>query len=58
MVQLNESATEIWNHIADGRSRDEICNLMFDKYEVEREALERDVDGVISKLCDNGFIEL
>ena len=58
MVQLNESATEIWKHIADGRSRDEICNLMFDKYEVEREALERDVDGVISKLCDNGFIEL
>ena len=58
MIQLNESAAEIWKHIADGRSRDEICGLMFDKYEVERETLERDVDGVISQLCENGFVEL
>ena len=58
MVQLNESASDIWGYIADGKARDEICDLMFDKYEVERAALEADVDHVIGVLCDNGLIEL
>ena len=58
IVQLNESAAEIWKHISEGKTRDEICDLMFDKYEVEREALGRDVDKVIAMLCDNGLVEL
>ena len=58
LVQLNESAAEIWKHIEDGKTRDEICELMFDKYEVERANLEADVDRVIATLCENGFIDL
>lgn len=58
MVQLNESAAEIWKYIAEGKSRKEICDLMFDKYDVERSQLERDVDKTVATLVENGFVEL
>jgi len=58
MVQLNDSAAEIWKHIEKGCSREQIVNNMLDTYEAERELIELDVDKVVKMLAENGLIEL
>ena len=58
MVQLNGSAAEIWEHIAAGLSKTEIVDSMLQKYDVDRQKLEADVEKSISLFLENGMIEL
>lgn len=58
MVKLNSTAADIWKCIESGFSRNEICDMLYAKYEVDREKLEGDVDNVIKDLEDQGFIEI
>lgn len=58
MVKLNSTAADIWKCIETGFTRDEICDMLFAKYEVEREKLEDDVDNIIKNLAEQGFLEL
>ncbi len=58
MVTLNESAANIWKLIEKGFSESEICDAMFETYEVDRTTLEADVKKTIKSFADQGFIEL
>lgn len=58
MVKLNATAADIWKCIESGFSKSEICDMLFSKYEVEREKLESDVDNIIKDLEDQGFLEI
>ena len=58
MVKLNSTAADIWKCIETGFSQSEICDMLFAKYEVEREKLESDVDNIIKNLVEQGFVEL
>ena len=59
MVKLNESGVLIWNMICEGNdiSRDELVEGFCAVYEIEKEIAERDVDGFIATLSDNGILE-
>ncbi|MBQ4091609.1 MAG: PqqD family protein [Clostridia bacterium] len=58
MVQLNETAAEIWDHISKGCAKEEIVDAMLEKYDVPRQRLEEDVERSISLFLENGMIEL
>ena len=58
MVKLNDTAQEIWEYIAKGLSKDEICEKMLEKYDVDAKLLRADVDKTINTLAKQGFIEL
>lgn len=57
MVQLNESAADIWNFISEGKSRDEIVDAMMQKYEADRDVIEADVCRSIDMFVSNGLVE-
>lgn len=58
MVQLNGSAAEIWEHISAGLAKTEIVDSMLQKYDVDRQTLEADVEKSIGLFLENGMIEL
>lgn len=57
MVRSNSTAGEIIEMLKSEITRDEIVEKMFDKYEVEREILEKDVDKVLGALRSIGAID-
>ena len=58
MVQLNSSATKIWKCIGEGKTRDQIVDVMLEEYNAERSVIESDVDHSIDMFAKNGLIEL
>ncbi len=58
MVKLNPTAAEIWKAIEDGKSKKEICSALLDKYEIDAETVENDVEKTIKTLTEQGFIEV
>ncbi len=58
MVQLNDSAAEIWNYISNGFDHERIVDEMMSKYEVDRKTLEADVEKTINMFAENGMLEL
>ncbi len=57
MVKLNETAAEIWENIAAGKTVDEMIAAMLEKYEVDGEKLREDVESTIKTFDEQGFIE-
>ncbi len=58
MVKLNDTAADIWRLIEKGHSEDEICDILLEEYEVEREKLSADIKACIAELHSNGILEL
>ena len=58
MIQLNNSAADIWKFIEQGLNEEEICIKMQEKYDAEPEKIQNDVKHVISVLSQNGILEL
>ena len=57
MVKLNNTAAEIWDHIANGLSEDEIVKAMLESYDIDEETLRQDVKKTIETLTEQGFVE-
>lgn len=57
MVRSNSTAAEIIDLLKSETTREEIVDKMLEKYEVEREVLERDVDKVLASLRSIGAID-
>ena len=57
MVKLNNTAAEIWEHIAKGLSEEEICKVMLESYEVEEDVLRADIHKTVKSLISQGFVE-
>ena len=57
MVRSNSTAAEIINMLASDITKDEIVEAMLEKYDVEREKLESDVDRVLAALRSIGAID-
>ena len=58
MIQLNNSAADIWKFIEEGLSQDEICAKMQEKYDTDPKNIRDDVKHVIEVLSENGILEL
>ncbi len=57
MVKLNDTAANIWNYIAEGKSEDEIVAAMLKEYEVDGAKLRDDVKKTIEILVAQGLVE-
>ncbi len=57
MVRSNSTAAEIIDLLKSETTREKIIDTMAERYEVEREILERDVDKVLASLRGIGAID-
>ena len=57
MLKLNSTAADVWQGIEKGLGESEICDLLLEKYDVDRESLEKDVAPAIQSLKEQGFVE-
>ncbi len=58
MIKLNSSATFLLEQIQKGEfNRDELVQLLMDKYAIERATAEKDTDAFIAKLRKHSLLE-
>lgn len=57
MITLNSTAADIWRHIEDGMSEEEILSALLDEYEVDGETARRDLMATLEMLRENGILE-
>lgn len=55
-VRNNETATDIFVMLQEETTEEQIVDAMYEKYDVEREALEQDVHEIIEKFRVAGFL--
>ena len=56
MMTLNETAEFIWNHIDDAANREHLVELVVESYDVEQEAAQKDVCGLVDAMIRLGMI--
>lgn len=54
---LGEVGSHVWPMIAQPRAVSEICDLLLESFEVDREQLERDILDFLAELIREGLIE-
>lgn len=57
MIRLNETGRLIWDGLSDGKSKEEIVDLILNEYESERSVVEADYDKFISTLKGADILE-
>lgn len=57
MIKLNSTAADIWKLILEGLSESEICEKLFEQYDIDRERLEKDVRKTIEGFEKQGILE-
>jgi hypothetical protein len=55
---LNEVGARIWELLKEPREAGQIRDVLLDEYEVEPEAVTRDVLGLLTELAGRGLIEV
>lgn len=58
MIKLNSTAADIWQYIEKGLSESEICDALYEKYDVDRERLAADVRRTLELLQSQGLVEV
>ena len=53
---LESVGARIWQLIGEGKSLNEICDVVWDEYEVSREDLERDIAALIKDLLAQDLV--
>ncbi len=58
MIKLNSTAADIWQYIEKGFSESEICDALYEKYDVDRERVTTDVKRTLELLQSQGLVEI
>jgi hypothetical protein len=58
MLALNETGAFLWEKLADGSTKNELCTALCNEYDIDSATAQADVDSFIKKLEDAGCIEL
>jgi hypothetical protein len=56
IYELNETAQRIWELLTEGKSLDQIVDLLLDEYDASREQIQESVDEAIAELVDQGLV--
>lgn len=56
MLTLNDTASEIWDMLKDGKSTDEITAVLSEKYGITKEKAQDGVDKIIDSLKKEGIL--
>ncbi|MBQ5777892.1 MAG: PqqD family protein [Oscillospiraceae bacterium] len=57
MIKLNDTAADIWEWFAEGKSEEEAAVLLAEKYEISVDEASGDVRAVAEKLIAAGIME-
>lgn len=57
MIKLNDTSEILWHYLIEGTSKEELVQVLLDKYEVEEELAKADVETFVQTLLDAGIIE-
>lgn len=57
IIKLNESGARLWECLAAEKSSDDLVCVLCDKYGIEQETAQRDVEEFINQLSEIGCIE-
>lgn len=55
---LNGTGARMWQMIESGEPLLSICDMLVKEFDVARETLERDLDGLVRNLADKGLISI
>ena len=55
---LDSVATDIWRLLQEGRSLEETVEALQEIYEVEEERLRNDLENFLTRLAEQGLVEL
>ena len=58
VMVLNEIGTEIWTFLDRKRSRDDIVEHLFSKFDAERTAIENDVDSFLDNMREKEIVDV
>lgn len=54
---LDEIGTRVWALLNEGKAVGEVVDTLLQEYEVEKQALESDIDQLLDKLLDAGLVK-
>lgn len=55
---LDAIGSEIWNLLKEGKTLQEIYDILLESYEVTPEKLKEDLEGFVSKLLESGLVSI
>lgn len=56
-VVFNESGAFLWDVLLNPVTKSELESALTDKYNIDKETAEKDVEAFIKKMLDNGMLE-
>ena len=56
MIKLNDTGKDIWQGVADGKSEEEIVDLIVKEYDVDEDHAKNSVEKFIGDMKGKGFI--
>lgn len=56
MVQMNETGVFIWNCLQENTSREAILEKMLEKYDIDAQTAQRDLDLVLERFREHGLL--
>ena len=57
MVKLNDTGKEIWKAVAEGKTSEQIVEILVKKYEVTEEKAKSGVENFLAQMVEKGFME-
>lgn len=57
VVNLNQSGAMLWRRLAEGATREDLIQLLLEKYDVDPDSARRDVDEFLDPILKAGFLE-
>ena len=57
MIHMNKTGAFLWESLSAERTKAELVQLVLEKYDVDQEAAEADVDVFVKNLSEKGIIE-
>lgn len=55
VIKLNKSSKDICELVNDGLSREEIIDKLFEKYDIDKDELSKDINGFINDMLEKGI---
>lgn len=57
MIELNQTAADIWSYFADGLSQDEVAKKLSEEYGISLKKAQDDTKKMANKMLDAGVFE-
>lgn len=58
MIKLNETGKDIWNALNEGKSKEQIIQMIITEYDVTEERAKNGVENFLKLMEEKGFLEI